>query len=1031
MKNFYHSNVFHDSLLLLDGRDASGNQPSFLNQIEVKITLYHKIILFPTIFPSFLLSPHSQYLPPKNFDVDRHLLRNCSPYWPGAFFFCSTKGTYFIYIILLKMSHYHSQDPHHSLYVTNSELESMVGVERPLLVVSSPPPLEAQRERQGRNTYHQPKTNARPLADVPASPNPGGASEVSQWFPAASASGTVQMNSGNGNSPLTDSATDEQSYFSYQPSPQPVVETRPLQTGPMIRRASVVSARSVTTPQHQNPANFSAQNNPIKPSPLGGGRRGPTSRPGSVFSIDSRYSSAPIPIAPPRVADNGARHSRLNSTNDILSTHQNSTPILRSVSSSTPHLVQRVNDPQTLHAFGIHNSNTPRVNANIGFRPALQPIMQTPTDTAADTTVEMDSEKQPDHSAAAQRHPPPHYNSFVSSLTNLYGRMWATHDGKKTSDAHLANRNGSLDSISSDGTLYTHHGRENGMATILGFHDEPMEPDDPRLTGFRRKSVEEKRPFIARRTMSTRDDSFCTRNSQANERGRSRSFGSLVNATKNHKVFNGGLIGKKEHGYHSSMESHIDRRRKFILKMARALMLFGAPSHRVESQLNALSGVLHVDAQFIHFPGIVIASFGESETNLSQTHFVKSKTEIALGRLNELHALYKEVMSDKIPIADASLLLDEMFSKPPEWSNLSRILFSIVKCGMMAPINFGGSFVDIWISALFGGMLTFSQLCLAGNNQMFSNVFDIAVAILFSFVSRALSVKSVFCYEAVASSGLIGLLPGYAVLCASLELASKNMMTGSVRMVYAVIYSLFLGFAISIGSDLYYWIDPKARKDVFPSVAEQVQVMGSFILSNETMPHWTGSFTFTNSTTPSIQHSVSSIGCFREPNWPWWRQSVPPVSKAATVPIFSFLSCLGFLLPLKTKEVPVSVLIACIGYAANMLANNYIFDRSDVVSAIGSFVIGILGNAYSRIYNATAFTAITVAVNFLVPSGMAMAGGLAMTYQGSDGDLYTNGLSLGFRMVQVSIGITTGLFVSAILVHMLGNKRSNAVLFAF
>ncbi|PWN34686.1 uncharacterized protein FA14DRAFT_132406 [Meira miltonrushii] len=407
-------------------------------------------------------------------------------------------------------------------------------------------------------------------------------------------------------------------------------------------------------------------------------------------------------------------------------------------------------------------------------------------------------------------------------------------------------------------------------------------------------------------------------------------------------------------------------------------MLFGAPSHRVESQLNALAGVLHVDAQFIHFPGIVIASFGESETNLSQTHFVKSKTEIALGRLNELHALYKEVMSDKIPISDASVLLDEMFSKPPEWSNLSRILFSIIKCGMMAPINFGGSFVDIWISALFGGLLTFSQLCLAGNNQMFSNVFDIAVAILFSFVSRALSVKSVFCYEAIASSGLIGLLPGYAVLCASLELASKNMMTGSVRMVYAVIYSLFLGFAISIGSDL-----------------------------------------------------ASSIGCYREPEWPWWRQSVPPVSKAATVPIFSFLSCLGHLLPLKTKEVPVSVFIACVGYAANMLANRYIFDRSDVVSAIGSFVIGILGNAYSRIYNATAFTAITVAVNFLVPSGMAMAGGLAMTYQGSDGDLYTNGLSLGFRMVQVSIGITTGLFVSAILVHMLGNKRSNAVLFAF
>jgi uncharacterized membrane protein YjjB (DUF3815 family) len=33
-------------------------------------------------------------------------------------------------------------------------------------------------------------------------------------------------------------------------------------------------------------------------------------------------------------------------------------------------------------------------------------------------------------------------------------------------------------------------------------------------------------------------------------------------------------------------------------------------------------------------------------------------------------------------------------------------------------------------------------------------------------------------------------------------------------------------------------------------------------------------------------------------------------------------------------------LIACLGYVANMAANHYIFDRSDVVSAIGAFVIG-------------------------------------------------------------------------------------------
>ena len=42
-------------------------------------------------------------------------------------------------------------------------------------------------------------------------------------------------------------------------------------------------------------------------------------------------------------------------------------------------------------------------------------------------------------------------------------------------------------------------------------------------------------------------------------------------------------------------------------------MTFGAPSHRIESQLNATANVLDVDAQFIHLPSFVIASFGDHD----------------------------------------------------------------------------------------------------------------------------------------------------------------------------------------------------------------------------------------------------------------------------------------------------------------------------------------------------------------------------------------------------------------------------------
>ena len=61
------------------------------------------------------------------------------------------------------------------------------------------------------------------------------------------------------------------------------------------------------------------------------------------------------------------------------------------------------------------------------------------------------------------------------------------------------------------------------------------------------------------------------------------------------------------------------------------------------------------------------------------------------------------------------------------------------------------------------------------------------------------------------------------------------------------------------------------------------------------------------------------------------------------------------------------VVISCCSYATNKVANHYIFNRSDIVSAIGAFTVGLLGNIYSRKMGGTAFTSMVTGVLFLVP----------------------------------------------------------------
>lgn len=47
---------------------------------------------------------------------------------------------------------------------------------------------------------------------------------------------------------------------------------------------------------------------------------------------------------------------------------------------------------------------------------------------------------------------------------------------------------------------------------------------------------------------------------------------------------------------------------------------------------------------------------------------------------------------------------------------------------------------------------------------------------------------------------------------------------------------------------------------------------------------------------------------------------------------------------------------------------------------------------------------------------------------GSDGDSYSQGLIIGFRMVQVAIGITVGLFGSGLVVYSFGSKKGESIL---
>jgi len=65
-------------------------------------------------------------------------------------------------------------------------------------------------------------------------------------------------------------------------------------------------------------------------------------------------------------------------------------------------------------------------------------------------------------------------------------------------------------------------------------------------------------------------------------------------------------------------------RQKYLLKLCRALMEYGAPTHRLEEYMKMSARVLEIEGQFLYIPGCMIISFDDASTHTTEVKLVKS-----------------------------------------------------------------------------------------------------------------------------------------------------------------------------------------------------------------------------------------------------------------------------------------------------------------------------------------------------------------------------------------------------------------------
>lgn len=225
--------------------------------------------------------------------------------------------------------------------------------------------------------------------------------------------------------------------------------------------------------------------------------------------------------------------------------------------------------------------------------------------------------------------------------------------------------------------------------------------------------------------------------------------------------------------------SNILNRQDYIVKLCRALMVYGAPTHRLEEYLSTSANFLEIAGQFLYLPGCMVISFDDKYTHTAEVRMVRQAQAIDLGKLKDVHHIYKEVIHDVISAEEGRERLEDLYARKDKFNPWLRVLIHGFTAATAAVFSFSARPVDLPLLFCFGCLVGWLQLIVAARYSLYSNVFEISATVMVSFMARAFgSIQKngspIFCFSALAQGGIVMLLPGYSVCKSTLYVIHRQ-----------------------------------------------------------------------------------------------------------------------------------------------------------------------------------------------------------------------------------------------------------------
>ena len=248
--------------------------------------------------------------------------------------------------------------------------------------------------------------------------------------------------------------------------------------------------------------------------------------------------------------------------------------------------------------------------------------------------------------------------------------------------------------------------------------------------------------------------------------------------------------------------------RRFIVKLGKMLHKYGTPAFRLEAHLSEVATYLGVRAGFISTPTsltFVIWSDGhEDEYN----HAARVQPgDIDLGSLSRTDDLVTKLLAGELSLTEADKKLTEIDDLPPFYHPVVNILAYGLSTGSIA-IVMGASFHDSFAAGAIG-LVMYLFAAWATRSKRVNHMLEPAVAMVAGVMACAISsfIDPAINIRLVVLSSIIIFIPGLALTIGLAELSSRHLVSGTARVMDALmqLFKLYFGafLGIALGFSLF------------------------------------------------------------------------------------------------------------------------------------------------------------------------------------------------------------------------------------